>query len=97
MPRIYYPTAANIFQALQTATNPCCSHVACRSMMCMYFGMNSAAIETRKLHGRSRVGNGTDLFVEPTDRRSAAARRFKDIFNQIMIDLGGNDSLSEAG
>ena len=88
MRRIIYLTAANIFQLLQTPTNPCCSHVACSSMMCMYFGMHSAAIETRKLHGRSRVGNGTDLFVEPTDRRSAEARRFKDIFTDRVSDLG---------
>lgn len=57
--------------------------------------MDSAAIEHRKLHGRSRVSNLTDLFVEPTDRRSAAARRFRDILTAILSDIGGPDRVSE--
>lgn len=68
----------------------------------MYFAMDSVAIEDRlrdgslrKSHGRSRVANGNDLFVEPTDRRTAMSRRFRDILSAIISDLGGPERLSE--
>jgi hypothetical protein len=57
--------------------------------------MNNAALESRKSHGRSRVTNGNELFVEPTDRRTAISRRFRDILSAIVADLGGADRLSE--
>jgi hypothetical protein len=49
---------------------------------------------SRKSHGRSRVGNGAKL-LPMTDGRSATARRFKDLFEDIAADLGGKDHLSE--
>ena len=49
---------------------------------------------SRKSHGRSRVGNGAKL-LPMTDCRSATARRFKDLFEDIAADLGGKDHLSE--
>src|SRR3954453_17336871 len=57
--------------------------------------METAALESRKSHGRSRVTNGSELFVEPTDRRTAISRRFRDILAAIISDLGGSDRLSE--
>jgi hypothetical protein len=49
---------------------------------------------SRKSHGRSRVGNGAKL-LPLTDGRSATARRFKDLVEDIAADLGGKDHLSE--
>jgi hypothetical protein len=43
---------------------------------------------------RSRVGNGSKL-LPLTDGRSATARRFKDLIDDISGDLGGADRLSE--
>ena len=44
----------------------------------------------------SRVTNGSQLFLPGVDGRSAVARRARDIFDAICIDLGGHDQLSEA-
>jgi hypothetical protein len=43
---------------------------------------------------RSRVANGSKL-LPLTDGRSAAARRFRDLFEDICVDLGGAAHLSE--
>lgn len=43
---------------------------------------------------RSRVSNGT-VILPGVDGRSALARRFRDIANQIATDLGGADRMSE--
>jgi hypothetical protein len=48
----------------------------------------------RKPEARSRVGNGKTL-LPMVDGRSATARRFKDLVEDIAADLGGNDHLSE--
>ena len=60
--------------------------------------MQSAVLEARKPHARSRVTNGSELFAtnEPTDGRSMASRRFRDILGRNVADLGGSDRLSEA-
>lgn len=44
---------------------------------------------------RSKVSNGSSLFLEDVDQRSAEARRFRDILGEIVGDLGGPDHLSE--
>ena len=49
-----------------------------------------------KSHGRARVTNGSDLFAERVDGRSVWARRFKDLIELHVADLGGPESLSEA-
>ena len=54
----------------------------------------TAQLISRKSHGRSRVGNGAKL-LPLTDGRSATARRFKDLVEDIAADLGGKDHLSE--
>jgi len=43
---------------------------------------------------RSRVTNGTTLFVE-ADQRGPWARRWRDVLAEITSDLGGADLLSE--
>jgi len=45
---------------------------------------------------RSRVTNGSALFLAGVDERSAEARRFRDVLAEITSDLGGPDGLSEA-
>ena len=44
----------------------------------------------------SRVTNGSKLFLPGVDHRGAIARRARDIFDAICLDLGGHDQLSEA-
>jgi hypothetical protein len=48
----------------------------------------------RKPEARSRVGNGKTL-LPMVDGRSATARRFKDLVEDIAADLGGRALLSE--
>ncbi len=59
--------------------------------------MASPVVATLKPTARSRVGNGATLWLDEkaVDARSKAARRFKDILGEIVIDLGGHDRLSE--
>lgn len=45
---------------------------------------------------RSRVSNGSALFVYPGDGRTAEARRFRDVLAEVLSDLGGGAGLSEA-
>lgn len=44
---------------------------------------------------RSRVTNGTALFVEGVDGNTPWARRFRDLLASHEADLGGRDHLSE--
>ena len=44
---------------------------------------------------RSRIANGSTLHAGEVDGRSVEARRFRDVFSEILSDLGGSDSLSE--
>jgi hypothetical protein len=50
---------------------------------------------TRKRMTRSAVTNGRRLHVEPVDKSAPWARRFRDIFAEIISDLGGADNLTE--
>jgi hypothetical protein len=49
----------------------------------------------KRAHQRSRVTNGSAAFVEGSER-SAWARRFRDLVEAHVTDLGGSDALSEA-
>ena len=49
-----------------------------------------------KGRGRARVTNGSSLFAEHVDMRSTWARRFKDLIELHVADLGGPEGLSEA-
>jgi hypothetical protein len=44
---------------------------------------------------RSKVSNGTGLFVENVDGRSKESRRFRDVLAEIISDLGGADMVSD--
>ena len=44
---------------------------------------------------RSRVSNHSDLLPEIADGRSAHARRFRDLVNAYVADMGGIDRCSE--
>lgn len=48
-----------------------------------------------KMHGRSRISNGTDLLPN-IDGRSVIARRYRDISMAIAADQGGVDACSES-
>jgi hypothetical protein len=50
--------------------------------------------ELKRGKGRSRVTNGSKL-LPLSDGRSATARRFRDLYEDISADLGGLDRLSE--
>jgi hypothetical protein len=56
-----------------------------------------APVEGRLRKHRSALTNGNRLFVLEgnADGRSATYRRFKDVLEQILADLGGSDILSE--
>jgi hypothetical protein len=43
-------------------------------------------------NARSRVGTGKTLFLEGVDGRSLVARRYREIFAQIVSDIGGDPS-----
>ncbi len=45
---------------------------------------------------RSRVTNGKALFLERVDGRSLTARRYRDLYQAFMADLGGTETVSEA-
>ena len=57
----------------------------------------TAPVEARLRKHRSALTNGNRLFVLEgnADGRSATYRRFKDVLEQILADLGGPDILSE--
>jgi len=64
----------------------------------METSLNSSAdralVERRPSKQRSKVTNGKTLFVE-ADQRGPWARRWRDLFAEIISDLGGADLLSE--
>ena len=43
---------------------------------------------------RSRVSNRSVLFVEGVDHRSAEARRFRDLLDDYLADMGGPENTS---
>lgn len=47
-------------------------------------------------YARSRVSNGPDLFLVDVDGRSREARRYRDVYADLLTHLGGNDHVSEA-
>ena len=49
-----------------------------------------------KSHGRARVTNGSELFAEHVDGRSVWVRRFRDLIQLHLMDLGGPEDCSEA-
>jgi hypothetical protein len=57
---------------------------------------NITPLARRPRNNRSAVSNGNRLFLpDSVDGRSVAARRFHDVLEQILADLGGAEHLSE--
>jgi hypothetical protein len=54
----------------------------------------TAPVGRRSASLRSKLGNGSKL-LPMTDGRSATARRFRDLIEDISADLGGVAMLSE--
>ena len=52
-------------------------------------GKSRKTIAQKSPSQRSAVANGTRLFIDRVDGRTAAARRFRDILAEILVDLGG--------
>ena len=46
--------------------------------------------------GKSAISNGTRLFIDGLDGRSALARRYRDLVAEFVSDLGGADVISAA-
>jgi hypothetical protein len=63
----------------------------------METAQDTAPVAGRSRHHRSALTNGNRLFVLEgnADGRSAAYRRFKDVLEQILADMGGAEHLSE--
>ena len=62
--------------------------------------VESSTATARKPEARSRVSNGSSLFLldhegKPIHGRTIIARRFRDILDAIVGDLGGRDHISE--
>jgi hypothetical protein len=57
--------------------------------------LNSEAID-QTLKGKSAISNGTRLFIDGLDGRSALARRYRDLVAEFVSDLGGADVISAA-
>jgi hypothetical protein len=51
----------------------------------------SSTVVARKRNGRSRISNGSAV-LENVDGRSATARRYRDILNELISDIGGDPS-----
>lgn len=51
----------------------------------------SKRVAVPKKQARSRIGNGTDLLAG-VDGRSAVMRRYREIYAQLVNDMGGNPS-----
>lgn len=51
---------------------------------------------SRKPESLSRVTNGTALFLEEVDGRTVWPRRFRDLIDLHVADLGGEGEISEA-
>jgi hypothetical protein len=53
---------------------------------------DSTAIAAPPRTTRSRVGNGTALWIDKVDGRSAEYRRFKDAYGDFILHLGGDEA-----
>ena len=61
---------------------------------------NSVEAPSKPIHQsrktRSRVSNGAELFVGQADGRSREARRFRDVYADLIEHAGGDSRISEA-
>jgi hypothetical protein len=45
---------------------------------------------------RTRVGNGRKMFLAELDERSLIARRFREVYAQIVADIGGDPTEAQS-
>jgi hypothetical protein len=48
-----------------------------------------------KAKARTKVANGQNQFLENVDGRSLVARRFREVYGDMISDLGGDSQVSE--
>jgi hypothetical protein len=58
--------------------------------------MENTAADREKAKGRSAVSNGRGTFLPDSASLLRKARRYRDILNEMISDMGGEDLLSEA-
>jgi hypothetical protein len=58
----------------------------------MKMSADSALIDGPKPQARSRISNGSAVFLEGVDGRSGLARRYRDILASLVSDMGGDPS-----
>jgi hypothetical protein len=54
-----------------------------------------STIDAAKRKGRSRVSNGSAVFLDEVDGRSVVARRYRDVLADLVAHLGGNPTAAE--
>jgi hypothetical protein len=57
---------------------------------------DSALIDGPKPQARSRISNGSAVFLEGVDGRSVLARRYRDILASLVSDMGGDPSEAQS-
>ena len=57
---------------------------------------DSALIDGPKPQARSRISNGSAVFLEGVDGRSILARRYRDILASLVSDMGGDPSEAQS-
>ena len=59
----------------------------------MRVSSQSHKVYGNKFHTRTKLTNGKDSFLLPSiDGRSVAARRVRDLYGSLIVDLGGEDA-----
>jgi hypothetical protein len=53
---------------------------------------DSAVLDGPKPQAKSRISNGSAVFLEGVDGRSVLARRYRDIFASLVSDMGHDPS-----
>ena len=57
---------------------------------------DSALLDGPKPQARSRISNGSAVFLEGVDGRSVLARRYRDILASLVSDMGGDPSEAQS-
>jgi hypothetical protein len=57
---------------------------------------DSGIIDAAKPQARSRVSNGSAMFLDSVDGRSVLARRYRDVLAALVSDMGGDPSEAQS-
>lgn len=58
--------------------------------------IDTTAVAAPKPQARSRVSNGSAVFLDSVDGRSVLARRYRDILSALTADMGGDPSEAQS-